>query len=162
MTPNRRILVVDDTEAAVDAYRSYLMPDTGALTDLLALTGEAPVTQNFDVVFARQGEEGYEQLKAANAAGRPFAAAFLDLRMPPGWDGIETAEAIRKIDSSIYLVIVTAFADHTLENAIGRLTHLNLLLQRKPISQFEIYNLARLLVETWNKDRVIESLSKES
>jgi CheY-like chemotaxis protein len=61
---------------------------------------------------AYQGQEALEKLKSARAAGRPYAMAFIDVRMPPGWDGIETVEQLWKEDPSLQVVLCTAYSDH--------------------------------------------------
>ena len=94
---NRRILVIDDNRAIHDDFRKILCPPDSAGNSLecfeTVLFGKAtavPAPIRFDLDFAFQGQEGLERVRQALAAGRPYATAFIDVRMPPGWDGIET------------------------------------------------------------------------
>jgi len=122
-----RILVVDDDAAVLDAYRQVLgAPATSAvrveIDDLrkrlflsggvAALAAARPrATTAFDVEYCGGGDAAVTAVRAAALAGRPFAAAFLDMRMPPGPDGAWTAERIREIDPQVEIVICTAYSD---------------------------------------------------
>src|SRR3954471_4368810 len=97
---NLRVLIVDDNRAIHEDFRKILArPSESAKSDEMeaALFGEptdSRVALPFEVDSAYQGKEGLEKVKAARAANRPYAMAFLDVQMPPGWDGIETAGKI--------------------------------------------------------------------
>ena len=76
-------------------FRNILCPDNlhdAAANEMEAvLFGEdKPHETSFELDSAYQGQEGFEMVKRALAEHRPFALAFVDVRMPPGWDGIET------------------------------------------------------------------------
>ena len=95
--PNRRILIIDDNPAIHEDFRKIFPtdgPESGALAAAeAALFGGAPVATaktTFTLDSAYQGQEGLARVTEALAAGRPYAMAFVDVRMPPGWDGIET------------------------------------------------------------------------
>src|SRR5688572_19438976 len=96
-TPNRRILVIDDNRAIHEDFRKIFAPADHASSKLNALEASlfdapAPTQQlpQFQIDSAFQGKEGWERVGEASAEGRPYAMAFVDVRMPPGWDGIET------------------------------------------------------------------------
>ncbi|HEX4085823.1 MAG TPA: hybrid sensor histidine kinase/response regulator, partial [Chthoniobacteraceae bacterium] len=101
MNKNRRILIIDDNQAIHQDIRKILnpiAPGKAALASAAAQlfggrqTGYTP--GNFEVDSAFQGQEGLAMVREACAAGRPYAMAFVDLRMPPGWDGVETIHRI--------------------------------------------------------------------
>src|SRR5690349_6748011 len=94
---NRRILIIDDNPAIHEDFRKILarhadIDDLEAVSDQLfgPETDGQPQAQGFDLESAFQGQEGLEKVKRAVAAARPYAMAFIDVRMPPGWDGVET------------------------------------------------------------------------
>src|SRR5438132_5679841 len=98
---HRRILVIDDNPAIHDDFRKILCPPDSAGNSLdsfeTVLFGKttgvrAPI--RFHLEFAFQGQEGLQMVRQAQAATTPYAAAFIDMRMPPGWDGVETVAKI--------------------------------------------------------------------
>lgn len=155
---NRRVLVVDDNEAIHADFRKILQPATTSADALLAaeadLFGEAPSRIErvaFDLVCASQGQEALAIVDAASAAGRPFAMAFVDMRMPPGWDGLETIERIWAKHPEVEMVICTAFSDYSWEETIRRLGRTDrLLIVKKPFDQVEVLQVASALTHKWN------------
>jgi diguanylate cyclase (GGDEF)-like protein len=157
---NRRILVIDDDKSIHEAYRAIFEdagPQKSSIDDLeAAIFGTTAVRtgascfyqKKFDVTFASQGKEGLELLKKAAADGRPFAAAFVDMRMPPGWDGLETIQHLWEADADLEVVVCTAHSDRSWEEVIERLGRTSkLLLLRKPFERAEIWQLACALTE---------------
>src|SRR5690606_1779651 len=119
---NRRILIVDDTPAIHADVRKILCPASSEQADVLADlerevlgdAAQAPVRLNtFDVDSAHQGQEALALVQQAVAAGRPYAMAIVDMRMPPGWDGAETTLELWKVDPDLQVVICTAHSDYT-------------------------------------------------
>lgn len=117
---NRRILLVDDHAAIHADFRRIL--DAGKTRDEtldhaeLLLLGVAVMTVDadaFQVESAMQGSEAVEKVTGALREGRPFALAFVDVRMPPGWDGIETIERLWAIDPDLHVVLCTAYSDYS-------------------------------------------------
>ena len=153
--PNHRLLLIDDNRAIHDDFRKVLCAT--ATDDLDAaearlLGGPAPAEEKpaFAIDSAFQGEEGLALLRAAHAAGRPYALAFVDVRMPPGIDGIETAARLWEIDPDLQIVICTAYSDYTWHEMIGRLGHSDrLLILKKPFDTMEVLQLACALTEKW-------------
>src|SRR5689334_3301524 len=117
---NRRILVIDDNPSIHQDFRKILSPGDAKLaseldTDEAALFGETTNTAqswDFQIDSAFQGQEGLEKVRAAAANGVPYAVAFVDVRMPPGWDGIETISRIWKKVPDLQTVICTAYSDY--------------------------------------------------
>jgi CheY-like chemotaxis protein len=157
---NRRILVIDDNRAIHEDFRKILA--IGTACDELdqagaALFDEEPVAapgESFEVQFAHQGELGFRMVEQAVAAGRPYALAFVDMRMPPGWDGVETIEHIWQADHEIQVVICTAFSDHPWHRIVARLGRTDrLLILRKPFDAVEVEQLAVSLAFKWELGR---------
>jgi two-component system, sensor histidine kinase and response regulator len=154
---NRRILVIDDNPAIHEDFRKILCARTPTATALshaeAALFGEADEINTdpiFEVDSAFQGQEGLQQVVAARADNRPYAMAFLDIRMPPGWDGIETAARIWDQDPDLQIVICTAYSDYSwaeMRERLGRSDRL--LILKKPFDNVEALQLAEALTEKW-------------
>ena len=112
-----RVLVIDDNAAIHQDYRKILVAADKTLISAAeaGLFGEqAPQTgrPTFDVDSALQGRDGVERARAAVAEGRPYSVAFVDMRMPPGWDGLETVEHLWKVDPDVQVVICSAYTDY--------------------------------------------------
>jgi len=164
---NRRILVIDDNPSIHEDFRKILlvtmqtnvaMDDTErALFGKTAPSMSSPGFENgdeFEVDSAYQGEEGLERIRQADRDGRPFALAFVDIRMPPGWDGVETIARIWKEFPDLQVVICTAYSDYSwgeMTEKLGRTT--NLLILKKPFDNIEVFQLARSLIEKWELAR---------
>ena len=154
----RRILVVDDNRAIHDDFRKILTsqaPTTSAVDESeAALFGEPVQTRGhprFDVDFASQGMEGAEMVARACAQHDPYALAFVDMRMPPGWDGMETTQQIWERDPNVQVVICTAYSDHSWEDILAKLGHTDrLLILKKPFDNIEVLQLAGALTQRWH------------
>jgi signal transduction histidine kinase/AmiR/NasT family two-component response regulator/HPt (histidine-containing phosphotransfer) domain-containing protein len=157
LTCNRRILVIDDNPAIHEDFRkifSAQTPTAEALSQAAAaLFGKAPAAADdptFEVDSAFQGQEGLERVVTALVQKRPYAMAFLDVRMPPGWDGIETAARIWEQDPDLQIVICTAYSDYSwkeMRERLGRSDRLVIL--KKPFDNIEALQLADALSEKW-------------
>ncbi|NOX53987.1 MAG: response regulator [Planctomycetes bacterium] len=162
VSPNNRVLVIDDNPqihedlgkilgqgsrtAGLSASRSVLFGD-----DADRLSG------GFQVDFAFQGEQGYEMIRDAHGAGEPYAVAFVDVRMPPGWDGIKTIKHIWQVDPAVQIVICTAYADYAWHEIIQELGHPDQwLVLKKPFDNIEVRQLACALAEKWRLSRQAE------
>ncbi|MFC1843226.1 histidine kinase [Thermodesulfobacteriota bacterium] len=156
---NRRILVIDDDPEIREIYQKIIAPAEGTsenyrdqISQLLSLDDNEK--QKFTLEIASQGQEGFSLVQKGLAEDKPFALAFIDIRMPPGWGGISTAARIREIDPNIEIVIVTAFSDRSLEEIIHAVgTPEKLILLRKPFDHEEIIQLSFALTEKWNLAR---------
>jgi CheY-like chemotaxis protein len=156
---NRRIIIVDDNRDIHKDFDKVLAPilaDESSIEDLDAdLFGDAPPDKPqglcFDLDHAMQGEEAVEMIKKALADKAPYAVAFVDMRMPPGWDGLDTIENVWKVDTDIQVVICTAYADHSLEQIVERLGITdNLFFLKKPFDSVEVAQLANALTVKWD------------
>jgi len=105
---------------------------------------------NFELVYASQGKEGAERIRRAREEGKPFSLAFVDMRMPPGWDGIETIKHIWEIDPDIQTVICTAYSDYSWEEIVRYLGITdNLLILKKPFDLAEVSQIAIAMTTKW-------------
>lgn len=152
---NRRILIVDDTPAIHDDYRKILAPDTRGEVDLgsleQSLFGTRQSSQlTFQLDSAYQGQEALAMVKRALADGRPYALAFTDMRMPPGWDGLETIEQLWSVDPNLQIALCTTYTDYSWEAIAERLEFGDqLLILRKPFDTLEIRQMANALTWKW-------------
>ncbi len=157
-----RILLVDDNPAIHEDYRKILCParrPTGdALSGLAAELFGDPVqdlpSTKFEVASAFQGQEALEMVQAALAAGRPFALAFMDVRMPPGWDGVETITRIWQLQPDLQVIICTAFSDYSREAMLAKLGESDsFVVLKKPFDTIEVSQLAHALTRKWQVTR---------
>jgi signal transduction histidine kinase len=154
---NRRILIVDDNPAIHEDFRKVLvasMSTVDALAPLeAALFGEvkAPVAvTTFEMDSAFQGQEALKLVTTALEKNRPYAMAFLDVRMPPGWDGIETAGRIWERDPHLQIVLCTAYSDYSWSDIRTKLGHTErFVILKKPFDNVEVLQLADALTEKW-------------
>ncbi|HEU5395699.1 MAG TPA: response regulator [Verrucomicrobiae bacterium] len=154
---NRRILVIDDNKAIHDDFRKILAaPKSGGdhLAEAeAALFGEESARlelPRFQIDSAFQGQEGLERIEASLAEGRPYAMAFVDVRMPPGWDGVETTAKIWQKYPDLQVVICTAYSDYSWEDMLKKLGYSDrLVILKKPFDNIEVLQLAISLTEKW-------------
>jgi signal transduction histidine kinase len=156
---NRRILLVDDMPTIHDDFRKILCPQAPAKAALeamrAALFGDetpkpAAASAAFELDSAYQGQEGLEKVEAALRQGRPYAMAFVDMRMPPGWDGVETIEHLWQADPRLQVVICTAYSDTSWDEIFRRLDARDrLLILKKPFDNIEVRQLAQALTAKW-------------
>jgi len=154
---NRRVLVIDDNPAIHEDFRKILAPAiaTAAALDTTeaAVFGDRTdaVQQNpFEVDSAYQGQAGVELVKQALEAGRPYAMAFVDVRMPPGYDGVETTRKMWELDPDLQVVLCTAYSDYSWGEMFEKLgLRDGLLILKKPFDAVEAIQLAHALTEKW-------------
>ena len=161
---NRRILVVDDNPSIHEDFRKILPTLAPQASQLDALLEEflqedgkpkAPVPDIFyDLDHAYQGQEAFEKVAVAETAGQPYAVLFVDVRMPPGWDGVETIHRIWEKYPHSEVVICTAYSDYSWEEILQRLgTSDQLQFLRKPFDVVSIKQMALALTKKWNLSR---------
>jgi diguanylate cyclase len=159
--PNRRILVVDDNRAIHDDFRKILGRVAGSRDELEALDAELFGTaaespdEGFSLDSAYQGEEAIEKVRRARAEGREYALLFVDVRMPPGLDGIATTARLLREDPDVGIVICSAYSDHSWEEmtaAFGKTDRV--LILKKPFDTVEVRQLAHALQRRWQLARL--------
>jgi len=153
-TNHFRLLIVDDTEAIHDDLKKILSPEEPGfdLSEDEALLFGATNSPGavFDIDSAFQGQDGLECILQARREDRPYALAFVDVRMPPGWDGIETIEHLWKADPDLQVVICTAHSDYNWSDISRRLgVSDNLVVLKKPFDIIEVSQLAHALTAKW-------------
>ena len=171
---NRRVLIVDDQQDIHDDFVEMLRPRAAAATDDLVAAFVArdqrrhdPLPSSdflpeFELLHAHSGEDACELVRRGRESGRQVAAAYVDIRMPPGIDGVETVRRIRAIDSAIELVIMTAYTDQPLAEIVSEMEVLHKLLYiRKPFAREEIQQITLALVEKWNVERELAEKQRQ-
>ncbi|MBN2312984.1 MAG: response regulator [Sedimentisphaerales bacterium] len=153
-----RLLVIDDNPSIHKDFESILLDEDDRST-LNSLRSEmfgngastSVMTSVYQLDFASQGKEGCEKAKIARSEGHPYEVMFVDMRMPPGWDGLQTIEQIWEIDPDIQAVICTAYSDYSWGEITERLGRSDkLLILKKPFDSAEVAQLASALTEKWH------------
>ena len=162
---NNRILVVDDNPAIHSDFKKILhegAAEAGHLDSAEAiLFGDAKQSngkvQVFELDSAMQGRDGLTMIRKAMEEGRPYATAFVDVRMPPGWDGIETVARMWEAQPDLQVVICTAYSDYSWEDMMNRFGRSdNLLILKKPFDNVEVLQLAHALTRKWQVTKQAE------
>ncbi|EFQ65028.1 putative bifunctional diguanylate cyclase/phosphodiesterase [Pseudomonas lactucae] len=152
---NRRILIVDDTASIHQDFRKILCADAQGEPSLdsleEALFGTATkVRQAFQLDSAYQGQEALALVNKALADNAPYAMVFIDMRMPPGWDGLQTIEQLWNVDPNLQIALCTAYSDYSFEAIEARLKYNDqLLILKKPFDHLEIRQMASALTWKW-------------
>ncbi len=162
---SNRILVIDDNPDIHQDFRTVLLEPQSNVTlddlekELFGSTNPkaVPLQPEYVLDFASQGPEGVALVEASLAENRPFALAFVDMRMPPGWDGMETIENLWQVDPRIQVVICTAYSDYGQLDIVERLGRSdNLLILKKPFDAEEVAQLACALVTKREMTRIAQ------
>ena len=164
---NYRVLIVDDQEEIHNDFEEMLASGVSKrATDELAAAfvaqSDKPVLPQFELSHAASGEEACKMVKAAEESNRPFALAYVDVRMPPGTDGVETVRQIRQFERDLEIVIMTAYSDKTLPEIVNDMELLHKLLYiRKPFSREEIQQITLSLTGKWNIEQELAKYRRE-
>ncbi|MGE0031274.1 MAG: EAL domain-containing protein [Steroidobacteraceae bacterium] len=170
-----RVLVVDDEAAIRDAYRQIFdEPQPGVQNDArrslgTKLFGDEAARQPerasksalcFDAVYCEGAEAAVAAVQAALDANQPFAVAFLDMRMPPGPDGVWAASRIRELDPAIEIAVCTAYSDIDPGDIGGRVPPEDKLSYlQKPFHPHEVRQMAIALASKWRAERHLARLA---
>lgn len=159
---NHRILVIDDNPAIHRDFEKILHGTHGPDAEMLLIEGillgdRASVVQpSFEVEFASQGKQGVGLVERAVAERRPFALAFIDMRMPPGWDGLETIERLWAVDPNVQVVVCSAHSDYDWADFVRRLGYSDkLLVLKKPFEPIEVLQCATALTRKWRDAQLV-------
>lgn len=176
-----RILTIDDNDAIHNDFRKTLC-GASANTSVEATTAAARISETEDILFGKdsstgspstseqdgtlhtmmsfeldsalQGEVGYEKVRTALAENRPYSVAFVDMRMPPGWDGLQTIQKLWEADPRLQIVVCTAYSDYSWEEIVRKLGWTDqLLILKKPFDTAEVRQIAAALTQKWEMSR---------
>jgi len=165
-----RVLIVDDQDAIHDDFHQILQGDIFRDESLIAVKrsllgsdqnqDQSTVNlPNFQLDSAHQGEAGLAAISEAKAKGDPYALAFVDMRMPPGWDGIETAQRMLAADKHLQIVLCTAHSDYSIGEILARFQGASrVLLLKKPFDAAEVCFLAVSLTDKWRMSKETQQL----
>jgi CheY-like chemotaxis protein len=171
-----RVLIADDEAEVRSAYREVLSEAdmsgetavfrnlrerlfTKPAADQVARALASPST-TFAPVFCAGAEAAVAAVRDALAAEEPFAVAFLDMRMPPGPDGVWAAARIRELDPAIEIVLCTAYSDvdpaemGSIVPPEEKLSYL-----QKPFHPHEIRQMTISLASKWRSEHRIVRLA---
>jgi len=124
-----RVLIADDDENILQCYRSAFggndaddyVETLGSLeAELFDARPVSEAARKFDIVACKQGDDAIALVAEATREGKPFDVVILDVRMPPGIDGVEAGSRIRHLDPDVEIVFVTGFADLTMSEIARR------------------------------------------
>jgi CheY-like chemotaxis protein len=154
---NHRILVIDDNHAIHEDIRKILIPSSDLPHDLeedeAALFGDATVKFRlpiFEIDSAYQGQEGLNLIEKSLLEARPYSLAFVDVRMPPGLDGVQTTRMIWEKDPDLQVVMCTAYSDYPWEEILRILGYSDrMFILKKPFDNIEVLLLAIAMTEKW-------------
>ena len=153
---NRRVLIIDDQKAVHDDFRKILIEqDDDSLEAAESLLfGKSSAKSEFplkiDLRHAYQGEEGAQVVQQALNDQQPIGLAFVDVRMPPGIDGIQTARQLWRIDPDLQIVICTAYSDYSFSEVIEQLDRSDqFLLLKKPFEIVGVRQIVSALLRRW-------------
>ena len=165
-----RILIIDDTNSIHEDFHKILIrqPESDdTLENMESILFGSEISDKkdrvrFEIEYALQGQEGLEKVKKANAEERPFCLVFVDGRMPPGWDGIETIKHLWKESPDLQAVLCTAYADYSwqkIRQVLGEGD--NFLILKKPFDNIEVLQMAHALSRKWELAREIKGRLKK-
>lgn len=156
---NLRIIIIDDNPEIHKDFMKILTKNVEKNKELLEIESkifdegeieEKASLPQFEIDIASQGEEGFNKIVNAFNNKKPYALAFVDIRMPPGWDGVETIKKIWEIDPEIQIVICTAYSDYSWEETVAELGEKeNLLILKKPFDHIAVRQLSVALTKKW-------------
>jgi response regulator RpfG family c-di-GMP phosphodiesterase len=166
-TKNRRVLVIDDKQSIHEDFRQIL--SNGQANTSLAAARNAVFGTNgkdssadFEADCVFSGREGLARVLESEKTGRPYAMAFVDLRLDSDWDGIETIEQLWKVQPHLQIVICTAYSDYSWMDIIDRLGSTErLLILKKPFENIEVRQMACALTEKWELLNKLDNLVQE-
>ncbi len=163
---NHRILVIDDNRAIHMDFKKILCSPVCNETDiddvaasLFDRKSQLSESCGFSIDSAYQGTDGVNLVTESRNTGRPYAVAFVDVRMPPGMDGVQTVEQIWDIDPHLQIVFCTAYSDYSGAEILQRFgVNERLLILKKPFDRAEVILLATTLSRKWHLSRARHAL----
>ncbi|HIJ24013.1 MAG: response regulator [Gammaproteobacteria bacterium] len=161
------LLAIDDDPKVLDAYNAlFPQGDEWMMSSIMSLTGSVDHRESddehieFKLECCESGQNGLEIVRQGLINEEPIAVIFLDMRMPNGWSGLETAREIRKIDEHVRIVLVSAYTDYTLEEIRSEIGH-RFVFHSKPWNDEELEQLTRLLVSDWDYENELRQTQRQ-
>ena len=164
---NNRVLIVDDQKEIHEDFTEMLQPEPleisgGELAASFLAEESPPPRRHFELLHARTGEDALAVVRSGKERDLPVALVYIDIRMPPGMDGLETIRRFRQVDRDVEIVIMTAYTDMTLTEIVHGMELLHKVLYiRKPFTREEIQQMTLSLVEKWNIERRLEEKRRQ-
>ena len=164
---NWRILVADDQDEIHDDFTEMLTTQPpgmlrGDLADVFGTEEKQYTFPEFELLHAKDGMEACDILRVGKERGRPIAVAYVDIRMPPGIDGIETIRRVREVDQDVETVLMTAYTDKSLSDILQNVKPFHKLLYiRKPFAREEIQQVTLSLVGKWNVEQMMRERGRQ-
>lgn len=150
-----KLLIIDDNVIIHESLKKIFrfkeeVHSSTSLSDQLFNTGHKHSNKlesnNYIIDSAFQGQVAFEMVKKANTLNEPYALAFVDLLMPPGWDGIETIQNIWRADPQLKIIICTAYSEHSHQDIISKLDSNNFLFLKKPFEIIEVRQMVNFML----------------
>jgi CheY-like chemotaxis protein len=161
---NRRVLVIDDQPSIHEDFRKILVGDAEPLdldameAAVFGIRAAEPRRIRFEVDSAYQGAEAIEKIRQARAEKRPYALTFVDVRMPPGFDGVETLAMIFEDDQDIQAVLCTAYSDWSWSAMAERIDNEGrFLILKKPFDAAEVRQMAAAMTMKWSEQAALHA-----
>jgi len=164
---NNRVLIVDDQKEIHEDFTEMLQPEPleisgGEFAASFLAEESPPPRRHFELLHARTGEDALAVVRSGKERDLPVALVYIDIRMPPGMDGIETIRRFRQVDRDVEIVIMTAYTDMTITEIVHGMELLHKVLYiRKPFTREEIQQMTLSLVEKWNIERRLEEKRRQ-
>lgn len=160
MEENKRVLAIDNDEGIIETYQEIFTPEQEsdilekgmALFDKGNSKPKLKKRVEYQLSLAENGTQGIELVKSELMQNRPFAVAFIDMKMP-GLNGAETSKELWAIDPRIKIVIVTAYSEYSPDDIIATTGRDDIFYLRKPFNHEEILQFARALTNEWNLEQ---------
>jgi DNA-binding LytR/AlgR family response regulator len=167
---NRRILIIDDKQSIHDDFKRILCDNNQSNSLDMARAavfgskqeGNSPGSIRFEVDFALDGHTGLEKIVEADRLGKPYAMAFVDMRMESNWDGLQTIERLWKVQPSLQVVICSAYSDYSWSEITSKLGQTErFLILKKPFDNIEVRQMACSLTEKWDLINNLDKMVKD-
>jgi two-component system NtrC family sensor kinase len=154
----RKILESKETDSELDELSAFLLPEDADSGCPVVPGANTIGCQKYRVDSAYQGEEAFQLVKVALEQNDPYAVAFVDMRMPPGWDGLETIKRLWSVDPELHVIICTAFSDHSWNEITSNFPNQHrLLVLKKPFDFVEVCQLASAFTQKWNSEQATQT-----
>ena len=149
-----RILVIDDNPAIYEDFCKVLCPSTAPAKELVDLAAsifgdqhQKKMAAEYQIDFALRGQDGVEKVKTAIGEGWPYVVAFVDMRMPNGWGGLETIKNLWVAAPQLQIVLCTAYSDYSWDEIRAQLSKRDrFLILKKPFDNIEVQQMVETLV----------------